>query len=159
MWQCGDPSLAGLRATRLAQFTPAPGIQLPEQVATWLPRYTEPPVLAFVIALLAVVIVSMIGAFSAAYFRQAPLPIDPLQQLTLIANDRIGWTAQAIIFPLAFLITAILFGVIAARLPDAAPRWQQYLRCYSHVTPQLYVGPQFNARSKRRLEQEASLRS
>jgi hypothetical protein len=75
------------------------------------------------IALLAVVVVFMIGAFSAAYFRQTPLPTDPLQQLTLIANDRIGWTVQAIIFPLAFLATAILFGVMAARLPDAAPRW------------------------------------
>jgi hypothetical protein len=75
------------------------------------------------IALLAVVVVFMIGAFSAAYFRQAPLPTDPLQQLTLIANDRIGWTAQAIIFPLAFLATAIIFGVSAASLPDAGPRW------------------------------------
>ncbi|GIK72018.1 MAG: hypothetical protein BroJett021_10060 [Chloroflexota bacterium] len=75
------------------------------------------------IALLAVVVVFMIGAFFAAYFRQASLPSDPLQQLTLIANDRIGWTAQAIIFPLAFLATAILFGVMAARMPDAAPRW------------------------------------
>ncbi|HHY54047.1 MAG TPA: hypothetical protein GYA08_01295 [Chloroflexi bacterium] len=75
------------------------------------------------IALLAVVVVFMIGAFSAAYFRQAPLPTDPLQQLTLIANDRIGWTAQAIIFPLAFLATAILFGVMVARMPDVAPRW------------------------------------
>lgn len=75
------------------------------------------------VALLVVVIVFMIGAFSAAYFRQAPLPTDPLQQLTLIANDRIGWTGQAIIFPVAFLVTAILFGVIASGLPGPGPRW------------------------------------
>ena len=52
------------------------------------------------IALLAIAILFMIGASTAAYFRRFPLPTDPLDQLTLIANDRVGWTAQAIIFPL-----------------------------------------------------------
>ena len=48
------------------------------------------------IALLATTILFMIGAFSAAYFRKMPLPQTPLEQLTAIAGDRIGWTAQAI---------------------------------------------------------------
>jgi len=74
-------------------------------------------------ALLAVVILFMIGAFSAAYFRTMPLPTDPLDQLTRIADDRIGWTAQAIIFPVAFLATTIIFGMMAASLPGAGPRW------------------------------------
>jgi hypothetical protein len=51
------------------------------------------------IALLATCILFMVGASVAAYFRRFPLPTDPLAQLTLIADDRIGWTAQAIIFP------------------------------------------------------------
>ena len=74
------------------------------------------------IALLVTVFVFLIGAFSAAYFRSMP-PSDPRQQLTLIANDPIGWTAQAIIFPVAFLATAIIFGYIAMRLPEPWPRW------------------------------------
>ena len=69
------------------------------------------------IALLASAVLFMIGAFSAAYFRKVPIPTDPLEQLTLIANDRVGWTAQAIIFPIALLATGVIFGVIAARLP------------------------------------------
>lgn len=73
------------------------------------------------IALLVTVIVFMIGAFSAAYFRQWPLPATPLEKLTRIANDRVGWTAQAIIFSVAFLATAVIFGLIAAKLPHA--RW------------------------------------
>lgn len=48
VWPRGAQPPAGLRATRTAQFTPSSGIRLPEQVATWLPRYAEPPVLAFV---------------------------------------------------------------------------------------------------------------
>lgn len=75
------------------------------------------------IALLATVIIFMVGAFAAAYFRQWPLPSTPLEKLTLIANDRVGWTTQAILFPLAFLATTILFGVIAGRLPGPGPRW------------------------------------
>lgn len=39
-----------------------------------------------------------------------PLPQTPLEQLTAIAEDRIGWTAQAIIFPVAMLATALTFG-------------------------------------------------
>jgi len=74
-------------------------------------------------ALLAVVILFMIGAFSAAYFRTMPLPTEPLEQLTRIADDRIGWTAQAIIFPVAFFATAIIFGMMAAGLPGSGPRW------------------------------------
>ena len=75
------------------------------------------------IALLVSVVLFMIGAFSAAYFRKVPIPTDPLEQLTLIANDRVGWTAQAIIFPIALLATAGIFGVIAAQLPGPWPRW------------------------------------
>jgi len=74
------------------------------------------------IALLETVIVFMIGAFAAAYFRTMPLPTEPLDQLTRIADDRVGWTAQAILFPVAFLATTILFGYIAMQLPDPA-RW------------------------------------
>jgi hypothetical protein len=74
-------------------------------------------------ALLAVVILFMIGAFSAAYFRTMPLPTDPLEQLTRIADDRIGWMAQAIIFPVAFFATAVIFGMMAAGLPGSGPRW------------------------------------
>jgi hypothetical protein len=73
------------------------------------------------IALLVTVIAFMVGAFSAAYFRQWPLPSTPLEKLTAIANDRIGWTAQAIIFPVAFLATAVIFALIAAKLPHS--RW------------------------------------
>ncbi len=83
-----------------------------------LPNFRPPG-----IALLITVIVFMVGAFSAAYFRQWPLPSTPLQKLTLIANDRAGWTAQAIIFPLAFLATAVIFALIATRLPTPGLRW------------------------------------
>jgi len=75
------------------------------------------------IALLVIVVVFMIGAFSAAYFRKMPIPTDPLEKLTLIANDRVGWTAQGVIFPVALLATAAIFGIIAARLPGPWPRW------------------------------------
>ncbi len=71
------------------------------------------------IALLITVIVFMVGAWSAAYFRQWPLPATLLEKLTVIANDRVGWTAQAIIFPVAFLATAVLFALIAAKIPNA----------------------------------------
>ena len=74
------------------------------------------------IALLASAVLFMIGAFSAAYFRKVPIPTDPLEKLTLIANDRVGWTAQAIIFPIALLATGVIFGVIAARLHGPWPR-------------------------------------
>ena len=74
-------------------------------------------------ALLTTTILFMIGAFSAAYFRKMPLPQTPLEQLTAIAGDRIGWTAQAIIFPVAFLATVLVFGYIAAQLPGPWPRW------------------------------------
>jgi hypothetical protein len=75
------------------------------------------------IALLATVIIFLVGAWSAAYFRQWPLPDTPLEKLILIANDRVGWTAQAIIFPVAFLATAVLSGLITANLPGGWPRW------------------------------------
>jgi hypothetical protein len=87
---------------------------------------TPSPVLDFRqagIALLATVVIFMIGAWSAAYFRRWPLPADPLEKLTIIANDRLGWTAQAVLFPIAFLATAVIFGGIAARLPGPWPRW------------------------------------
>ena len=66
--------------------------------------------------LIAGTIMLMIGAMSAVYFRQTP-PTDPLQQLRLIAGDPIGWTAQAILFPIAMAIIAIGFGLAGARLP------------------------------------------
>ena len=72
--------------------------------------------------LLATTILFLIGASSAAYFRRWPLPSGPLDQLTVIANDRLGWTAQAIIFPLAFLATAGIFGFMASRLSAPVPR-------------------------------------
>lgn len=53
-----------------------------------------------------------------------PLPQTPLEQLTAIAGNRIGWTAQAIIFPVAYLATALIFGYTAAPLlPEPWPRW------------------------------------
>ena len=63
------------------------------------------------------------GASAAAYFRQWPLPSTSLEQLTAIANDRAGWTAQAILFPVCFLAVALIFGWMAARLPGPWPRW------------------------------------
>lgn len=74
-------------------------------------------------ALLAVAVLFMVGAFSAAYFRKMPLPQTPLEQLTAIVEDRIGWTAQAIIFPVAMLATALIFGYAAAQAPMSWPRW------------------------------------
>ena len=74
------------------------------------------------VALLITVMLFMVGAWAAAYFRQWPLPATSQEKLTLIANDRIGWTAQAIIFPVCFLAVAIIFGWIAVRLPDGLPR-------------------------------------
>lgn len=75
------------------------------------------------IALLAVCILFMIGASVAAHFRRFPIPTDPLEQLTLIANDRAGWTAQAVIFPVCFLAFTIIFGWMAAQLPAGSARW------------------------------------
>ena len=75
------------------------------------------------VALLITVALFMVGAWAAAYFRQWPLPATSQEKLTLIADDRIGWTAQAIIFPLCFLAVAISFGWIAQRLPAGWPRW------------------------------------
>ena len=67
-------------------------------------------------------VVFMIGAFSAAYFRGQP-PADTLEKLRLIAGDPIGWTAQAILFPIAMAIVAGAFGLIAARMtPRQAQR-------------------------------------
>ena len=73
-------------------------------------------------ALLITVILFMIGASSAAYFRQWPLPSTSLEKLTLIANDRVGWTAQAILFPMAYLGTAVIFALITTQLPTSGPR-------------------------------------
>ena len=69
-------------------------------------------------ALLVAAIVFMIGAFVADYFR-LPIPTQPLEKLQRIANDRPGWTAQAILFPVVYLATAVLFALIAAKLPNA----------------------------------------
>lgn len=45
-WQL--PTEASGTASRPASFSPAPGINLPQEVFEWLPRYTRPPVLAYV---------------------------------------------------------------------------------------------------------------
>lgn len=74
---------------------------------------------SFGFALLINVIVFLIGASAAAYFRRWPLPTDPLDKLTLIANDRVGWTAQAVLFLVAYLATAVLFALIAAKISNA----------------------------------------
>lgn len=76
---------------------------------------------SFGFALLINVIVFLIGASAAVYFHRWPLPTDPLDKLTLIANDRVGWTAQAVLFLVAYLATAVLFALIAAKLPHS--RW------------------------------------
>lgn len=74
------------------------------------------------VAMLITIIVFMIGAFAADYF-WPPIPTDPLEQLQRIANDRPGWTAQAIIFPASFLAITIVFGRLSATLPGGWPRW------------------------------------
>lgn len=71
-------------------------------------------------ALLVLVIIFMIGAFAAAYFRKFPHS-SPQESLQLIAHDRTGWMAQAIIFPLMFGGTAVLFLLLAWQLPDGMP--------------------------------------
>lgn len=48
VWGRGERLPAGWRAARPAAFTPAPAIQLPAHIESWLPKYSEPPVLAFV---------------------------------------------------------------------------------------------------------------
>lgn len=48
VWARGSQLPAVYYAARQATFTPAPAIELPDHVIGWLPRYTEPPVLAFV---------------------------------------------------------------------------------------------------------------
>jgi hypothetical protein len=47
-WERRAPPPAVFRACRPEAFTPGVSIQLPAAVDSWLPRYTEPPVLAFV---------------------------------------------------------------------------------------------------------------
>lgn len=73
-------------------------------------------------ALLATTGVFLVSAFITQYFGRFPPPTDPLEQLTLIATDRFGWPAQAILFPVCHVAVAILFGVIAVRLPEGLPR-------------------------------------
>jgi hypothetical protein len=49
VWRRGDsPSDALRRASRPASFSPGAKIALPDDVFTWLPRYTRPPVLSYV---------------------------------------------------------------------------------------------------------------
>lgn len=104
------------------------------------------------VALLITVAIFMVGAWAAAYFRQWPLPATSQKKLTLIANDRIGWTAQAIIFPVCFLAVAIVFGWIAQRLPGGWPRglavaatvasWAALLLWLPITVNRLYLGAQ-----------------
>lgn len=67
-------------------------------------------------------IVFMVGAYVADYFR-LPIPTDSLEKLQRIANDRLGWTEQAIIFPVSFLAITIVFGQMTTKLPAGWPRW------------------------------------
>ena len=76
----------------------------------------------FGITLLVIVIIFMIGAFAAAYFRKFPHS-SPQESLRLIVNDRTGWMAQAIIFPLMFGGTAVLFLLLALQLSGGTSRW------------------------------------
>ena len=63
---------------------------------------------------------SWLSLRAAAYSPVAAARHIPGEKPTVIANDRIGWTAQAIILPVCFLAVAIIFGWIAQRLPFAA---------------------------------------
>ncbi len=92
-------------------------------------------------ALLAIAILFMISASAAAYFRRFPLPSDPLEQLTLIANDRIGWTAQAIIFPICFVAVAVVFGWMAVQLPAGWPRWLAVVATLASIAALLFWLP------------------
>lgn len=74
------------------------------------------------VAMLITVVVFMVGAFAAAYFRP-PIPTAPLEQLQRIADDRLGWTAQAILFPVSFLAVTIIFAQLSLKLPGTWPRW------------------------------------
>ncbi len=62
-----------------------------------------------------------VAAFAAAYFRRMP-PTDPLEQLQVIAGDPIGWTAQAILFPIAMAIIAASFMLVAGALPPSTAK-------------------------------------
>lgn len=73
--------------------------------------------------LLAAIVVFLVAAFVAAYFRRFPLPTDPLEQLTLIATDSLGWPAQAILFPIVHLAVTVVFGLLVVHLPEGLPRW------------------------------------
>jgi hypothetical protein len=49
VWKRGQTPPEPLRtAIRPVSFSPGPGIELPQGVLEWLPRYTRPPVLAYV---------------------------------------------------------------------------------------------------------------
>lgn len=49
VWERGSrPPEPLCRAIRPASFLPMPGIKLPEDIFAWLPRYTRPPILAYV---------------------------------------------------------------------------------------------------------------
>ena len=74
-------------------------------------------------ALLAATLVFLIAAFITKYFGHFPLPSDPLEQLTLIATDPFGWPVQAILFPVCHAALTVVFGLLAARLPEGLPRW------------------------------------
>jgi hypothetical protein len=48
VWHTGQLPAGQLQiASRPATFTPAPGIQMPQDLFAWLPRYTRQPVLAY----------------------------------------------------------------------------------------------------------------
>lgn len=74
-------------------------------------------------ALLAVVIIFMIPCFFGSLFPQdAAAP----NAAGAVGRDRdycVGWTAQAVIFPVAYLATALIFGYLAAQLPGPWPCW------------------------------------
>jgi hypothetical protein len=49
VWKRGQMPPESIRtAIRPASFLPEPGIELPQEIFEWLPRYTRPPVLAYI---------------------------------------------------------------------------------------------------------------
>lgn len=58
----------------------------------------------------------MVAAFTTAYFRRMP-PTDPLEQLQVIGGDPVGWTAQAVLFPITMAVITASFALMAAALP------------------------------------------
>jgi len=66
-------------------------------------------------------IVQLIAAFlptAIVFDRNA----DPLVRLQAIASNTTGWMLQAFLFPIAFLIVAVGFGILSKAFPDSRTR-------------------------------------